>query len=103
MIRELSWAVCENFTNRNIAQAFEHVAIVVEQIVAVLLEQCWPVEHIHLEPKATFTKRHPAVPFLRDVSGVVLRRHGTRLVVRRRPALIGHPPSIPSPSGRGLG
>jgi hypothetical protein len=26
MIRELSWAVCENFTNRNIAQAFEHVA-----------------------------------------------------------------------------
>jgi hypothetical protein len=37
MIRELSWAVCENFTNRNIAQAFEHVAIVVEQIVAVLL------------------------------------------------------------------
>ena len=44
-----------------IAQAFEHVAVMVEQIIAVLLEQCGPV---------------------------VLRRHGARLIVWRRPAQV---------------
>ena len=59
-----------------VAQAFEHVAVVIEQVVAVLLEQRGPI---------------------------VLRRHRTWLIVRRLRALVSHPPLSPLPLGEGEG